>query len=94
MVPIQDVYGPTATDPTIEALVVSDETVAGGQAINALRAGKGLVKLAVWVIKLVGDDGGAEGEEGGGQVGVAGKMGSTAIRAWLAAREEEGTGQV
>jgi hypothetical protein len=28
----QDVYGPTATDPEIEALVVSDETRAGGQA--------------------------------------------------------------
>lgn len=93
MVPIQDVYGPTATDPTIEALVVSDETVAGGEAINKLRREKELGELEVWVIKLVADDGGAEGE-GGGEVGVAGKMGSTAIRGWLAGRQEERSGQV
>lgn len=30
VVPISDVYGPTATDPDIQALVVSKETIAGG----------------------------------------------------------------
>lgn len=29
---VQDPYGPTANDPTIKALVVSDETRAGGDA--------------------------------------------------------------
>ena len=32
IVPISDVYGPTATDPDIQALVLSQETVAGGDA--------------------------------------------------------------
>ena len=30
--PIQDVYGPTAVDPNIQALVVSKETLSGGAA--------------------------------------------------------------
>src|SRR5712671_5077209 len=32
IVPINDVYGPTATDPNIQALVVSKETASGGNA--------------------------------------------------------------
>jgi pantetheine-phosphate adenylyltransferase len=32
IVPINDIYGPTATDPNIQALVVSKETVSGGKA--------------------------------------------------------------
>ena len=32
IVPISDVYGPTAWDPNIQALVVSKETLAGGAA--------------------------------------------------------------
>lgn len=96
VVPIEDVYGPTATDGTIQALVVSDETVAGGESINKLRREKELPELEVWVIKLVADDGTVgEAKEGeAGEVSAASKMGSTAIRAWLKSREEEGSGQV
>lgn len=32
VVPIQDVYGPTATERDVQALVLSRETVAGGEA--------------------------------------------------------------
>ena len=32
IVPIDDVYGPTAVDPNIQALVVSRETLAGASA--------------------------------------------------------------
>jgi pantetheine-phosphate adenylyltransferase len=31
VVPISDVYGPTSIDPDIQALVVSKETIAGGE---------------------------------------------------------------
>lgn len=72
---------------------MSDETVAGGEAINKLRGEKGLSTLDVLVIKLVADDGSA-GDGGGGAVTAAAKMGSTAIRGWLAERQEEGSGQV
>jgi pantetheine-phosphate adenylyltransferase len=38
IVPIHDVYGPTATDPNIQALVVSKETASGGKAGKCLMA--------------------------------------------------------
>jgi pantetheine-phosphate adenylyltransferase len=38
IVPIHDVYGPTATDPNIQALVVSKETASGGRAGKCLMA--------------------------------------------------------
>ena len=36
VVPIDDVYGPTAVDPNIQALVVSKETVSGASASKLL----------------------------------------------------------
>jgi len=36
IVPLHDVYGPTATDPNIQALVVSKETASGGKAGKCL----------------------------------------------------------
>jgi pantetheine-phosphate adenylyltransferase len=36
IVPIQDVYGPTAVDPDIQALVVSKETLSGGAASQSI----------------------------------------------------------
>ncbi|GAA5842160.1 hypothetical protein JCM9279_002802 [Rhodotorula babjevae] len=85
-VPLQDVYGPTANDPTIEALVVSDETRAGGDSINTLRAERSLSQLAIFTISLVG---GEEAHRHGAEVEVevATKMGSTGIREWLDRRE-------
>ncbi|GAA5910056.1 hypothetical protein JCM8208_000941 [Rhodotorula glutinis] len=93
-VPLQDVYGPTANDPSIEALVVSDETRAGGDSINTLRAERALSQLAIFTISLVGGEE-AQRRHGGpaGQVEVevevATKMGSTGIREWLDRRDRE-----
>lgn len=55
MVPISDVYGPTAYDPEISALVISEETKAGAEAIESLRKEKGLRGLQVFVIDVVGE---------------------------------------
>ena len=55
MVPISDVYGPTAYDPEISALVISEETKAGAKAIESLRKEKGLRGLQVFVIDVVGE---------------------------------------
>lgn len=60
IVPIKDVCGPTGTVPEIECLVVSRETVSGGEFVNKTRVEKGLSKLAISVVNVLGgneDDG-------------------------------------
>ncbi|CEQ42385.1 SPOSA6832_04212 [Sporobolomyces salmonicolor] len=83
---IQDVYGPTANDPDINALVVSEETRAGGESINNLRASKQLSVLDIWVINLVADDA-TPPTAGAEPVKVETKMGSTGIREWISKRK-------
>jgi pantetheine-phosphate adenylyltransferase len=58
LVPIQDVYGPTAYDPEISALVISEETRSGAQSIADLRREKGLQELEVFVIDVIGEQAG------------------------------------
>ncbi|KAG5359207.1 Phosphopantetheine adenylyltransferase [Yarrowia sp. C11] len=57
---INDVYGPTASDPDIDALVLSAETRGGGTAINKVREEKGWSKLTVFEINIVGGKGSEE----------------------------------
>ncbi|GAA6014277.1 hypothetical protein JCM11491_005025 [Sporobolomyces phaffii] len=87
VVPLEDVYGPTATDPDIQALVVSEETRAGGDAINKLRSERSLSTLDTFVINLVSDDGSTPTTElddaNSVKVAVETKMGSTGIREWI-----------
>jgi pantetheine-phosphate adenylyltransferase len=45
IVPISDAFGPTVTDPELEAIIVSSETLRGAHAINAVRATKGFKPL-------------------------------------------------
>jgi pantetheine-phosphate adenylyltransferase len=53
VVEIHDPFGPTAWDGDIQALVVSKETVSGGEAVNKKRKEKGLGSLDVWVIDVI-----------------------------------------
>ena len=55
IVELSDPYGPAATDPTIEAIVVSEETLPTAREINDLRITRGLKPLAIEVVKLVRD---------------------------------------
>jgi phosphopantetheine adenylyltransferase len=48
-VEIQDPFGPTITDATIQAIVVSSETVPGANKINQLRSESGMPPLAIFV---------------------------------------------
>lgn len=54
IVPIKDVCGPTGTVPEIECLVVSRETVAGGELVNKTRLAKNLSKLTIKVVNVLG----------------------------------------
>ncbi len=53
VVPLDDVYGPTTTDGTIDALVVSRETEFRGAEINKQRLARGLKPLTVVVVEMV-----------------------------------------
>lgn len=56
VVPITDMYGPTKEDPSLEMLVVSQETQRGGDKVNELRLQKNLSKLDIHVVELAADE--------------------------------------
>ncbi|XP_011864166.1 PREDICTED: bifunctional coenzyme A synthase [Vollenhovia emeryi] len=63
VVPINDMYGPTKEDPTLEMLVVSEETKRGGEKVNELRLQKNLSELDVHTVELAIDEAHNEYEE-------------------------------
>ncbi|OAV94902.1 hypothetical protein, variant [Puccinia triticina 1-1 BBBD Race 1] len=81
---LKDVYGPTASDPDIDALLVSQETLPGAQAIDDIRIQNGLNPLARYVIDVISDH----------QTFLPDnhdlkqlKISSTHIRAWIDSRQ-------
>jgi pantetheine-phosphate adenylyltransferase len=78
---LQDVYGPTATDPTIEGLLVSQETLAGAKAIDAIRSQNGLNSLTTYVIDLISNQLTRIPHDQQDLKDL--KISSTQIRAWL-----------
>ena len=84
LVPIQDVYGPTAWDPTVSGLVISEETRAGAAAITKLRRERGLNPLDLFIIDVIGETTGKLEE---GRI-AEDKMSSTKIRERLAEQGE------
>ncbi|KAI5826059.1 regulator of mushroom formation [Schizophyllum commune Tattone D] len=87
IVPINDVYGPTGWDENIQALVVSQETESGAQAIATHRAEKGLPALRTFVIDVISPTShklDAEDEHALRET----KMGSTFIRQWILEQQQ------
>ena len=78
---IQDPFGPTITEEDITALVVTEETRKGGQAVNEKRREKGWQELEVFEVGVL-DATPGDGDEGEGKVkeGFADKISSTEIR--------------
>ncbi|TAQ91138.1 hypothetical protein B7494_g498 [Chlorociboria aeruginascens] len=77
-VEIQDPFGPTITDESITALVVSGETRSGGKAVNDKRIEKGWQGLEVYEIDVLDAQ---DIEEGPTRTSnFASKISSTAIR--------------
>lgn len=63
VVPISDPFGPSIEDPALECVVVSEETVRGGEKINEQRLKKEFQVLDLCVVKLVEDSQRSEDEE-------------------------------
>ncbi|WFD20207.1 Elongator subunit elp2 [Malassezia caprae] len=79
VVPLHDACGPAGTCADVHVLVLTDETAKGGELVAQMRAERGLPPVAPYVVRLVDAQGHAEAS-------AASKLGSTAIRARLAAQ--------
>lgn len=80
-VEIQDPFGPTITDESVSALVVSGETRAGGQAVNDKRTEKGWQPLEIFEIDVLDAADATDAPKGlSNAAEFASKISSTAIR--------------
>ncbi len=85
VVKLEDVAGPAATEANLQALVVTDETLSGADFIDGKRKENALASLENWVIGVVGSEGETD-LQGDAKALAESKIGSTAIRKWLAAQ--------
>ncbi|XP_071443360.1 bifunctional coenzyme A synthase [Hetaerina americana] len=76
IVPIDDPFGPTKSDPTLQLIVVSGETYKGALKVNDVRKEKGLPTLNIHEIPLLPNDCKQSAEE-------EDKMSSSALRMHL-----------
>lgn len=83
-VEIMDPYGPTITDESISALVVSKETRSGGKAVNVKRDEKGWGPLEVFEVDVLD----AGEEESAVEETFQSKLSSTEIRRILSERRK------
>ncbi|SMN22403.1 similar to Saccharomyces cerevisiae YGR277C CAB4 Probable pantetheine-phosphate adenylyltransferase (PPAT) [Maudiozyma saulgeensis] len=79
IIPLKDVCGPTGTVPEIECLVVSRETVKGGEIVNKTRKERGMSQLDLYIVNVLG------GKE---EDGWKEKMSSTDIRKLVSSRKD------
>lgn len=63
IIPLLDPYGPAGSDPSLEFLVVSEETYRGGMAVNRFRLENHLEELTLFQIQLMQDLSHRENEE-------------------------------
>jgi phosphopantetheine adenylyltransferase len=83
---ISDPYGPTITDEKISALVITQETRAGGKAVNDKRREKGWAELEVFEVDVLDASPRLEDDDVGGprKETFESKISSTEIRRRLA----------
>ncbi|CCE61630.1 hypothetical protein TPHA_0A05560 [Tetrapisispora phaffii CBS 4417] len=75
--PLKDVCGPTGRVPELEALIVSRETIKGGEIVNKERVTKGLAPLEICIVNVLGGQEGDNWSE---------KLSSTTMRKYIASK--------
>lgn len=88
VVKLQDVAGPAGTESDLTALLFTDETVGGADFIDGVREKNGLQKLDRFNIGVIGADGETKLSLTSASDLAAAKIGSTAIREWIAKQHE------
>ena len=81
---IFDPFGPTITDPTITALIISGETRAGGKAVNDKRAEKAWQLLEIFEVDVLDA---TEVKDEQSKTGFESKISSTEIRSRIRQKE-------
>ena len=84
---INDPFGPTITDESISAIIISKETRAGGKAVNDKRSEKGWKELEVFEVDVL--DASEKEEQATKTESFEAKISSTEIRRRLAEREQK-----
>ncbi|KAG2177950.1 hypothetical protein INT43_003197 [Umbelopsis isabellina] len=82
---ISDPYGPTITDPTFDVIVVSTETLSGGEAVNVERAKKDYQPLFIRVIDVISP---SKASVQGKDISAL-KISSTWIRDYIASKQKQ-----
>lgn len=90
VVKLEDVAGPAGTDCDLSALLFTDETVGGAEFIDGVREKNGLARLDRFAIGVIGAAGETDVKGKDASELAAVKVGSTAIREWLAERQAKG----
>ncbi|PWN40608.1 WD40 repeat-like protein [Ceraceosorus guamensis] len=85
---LKDVAGPAGTERDLQAVLTTDETISGGDFIDKIRRERGLCEVRREVIGVIGAQGQTD-VKGDAKELAASKIGSTAIRAWLAKRKDQ-----
>ncbi|KAJ9084401.1 hypothetical protein DSO57_1024831 [Entomophthora muscae] len=83
IVPIFDAFGPTLTDSSIDTLVVSQETSAGGDLVNTKRIEKGFSSLEIITVEVISSSKNATAKEI-----IDAKVSSTSIREQLGKNDD------
>ncbi|RLV91501.1 Phosphopantetheine adenylyltransferase [Spathaspora sp. JA1] len=83
---INDICGPTGYVKDINCLILSDETLSGGEYVNNYRKSRGFNELETIIIRVVASGDKEEEEEGGDSNNYVWKLSSTAIRQEVAKR--------
>ncbi|KAI9322806.1 hypothetical protein BX666DRAFT_660801 [Dichotomocladium elegans] len=83
IVPITDPFGPTITDPAIQALVCSKETESGGIAVNDEREKRNFPHLALRIIDVISSESASVDGDDMGSL----KISSTWIRQYIAGKK-------